>query len=84
MVTNRLPVCALAVLAVAWGLTGCSFSRPAPVKQTFLLHVPEVQAAAPRQPGALQVDRFRVATPFEGKGLVYRTDELRYESDFHN
>jgi cholesterol transport system auxiliary component len=84
MPTRLRPGSALAVLLLSGCLTGCKLTQPAPVKQAFLLHVAQVQATRPRQAGALQVGRFRVAAPFEGKGLVYRTGELRYESDFYN
>ena len=34
--------------------------------------------------GVLKVRRFRIASDFEGTGLVYRTGEVNYESDFYN
>ena len=36
------------------------------------------------QDAALTVRRFRVSPKYEGKGLVYRLEELSYESDFYN
>jgi cholesterol transport system auxiliary component len=66
-------------------LSACGFSRPAPVKQTYLL-----QAAAPTQtattprPAVLKVGTISVAAPFRGKSLVYRDGDLKYESDFYN
>jgi cholesterol transport system auxiliary component len=84
MPTRLRPGSALAVLLLSGCLTGCKLTQPAPVKEAFLLHVAEVQATTPRQAGTLQVGRFRVAAPFEGKAFVYRTGELRYESDFYH
>jgi len=72
----------LAVVLVC--LAGCAYTQPKPVKKTFLLPMAEVAAATVRHPGTLKVGSFRVATPFEGKGLVYRTDELSYESDYYH
>jgi len=34
--------------------------------------------------GVLKVRRFRASSSFEGIGLVYRTGEVSYESDFYN
>jgi cholesterol transport system auxiliary component len=72
----------LPVLLVA--LAACSFTQPAPVKETFLLRAGDVPVAPKSHPGALKVVDFRVAPPFQNRGLVYRVDDLRYESDFYN
>ena len=34
--------------------------------------------------GTLKVRRFKIASTFAGKGLVYRTGDVNYESDFYN
>ena len=64
--------------------SGCA-SRKAIVKDTFLLDAQRggasVQAASET---ILAVQPFSVAPAFGGKGLVYRTDENQYESDFYN
>lgn len=65
-------------------LAGCAaVTRPAPVRQTFLLDPPMPQALAQSQPGALRVGNINVAAPFRGKAFVYRMDELRFETDFY-
>lgn len=65
-------------------LAGCSaVTRPAPVRQTFLLDPPLPQALAQSQPGALRVGNINVAAPFRGKAFIYRMDELRFETDFY-
>jgi ABC-type uncharacterized transport system auxiliary subunit len=80
-VTVRLAAGAL--LAIA--LTACNpLTRPAPVKQTYLLE-PALPAAVPRpRPGTLRVTRVDVAAPFRGREFVYRMDALRYETDFYD
>ena len=73
----------LSVLA-AVTLAACSaVTRPAPVRQTYLLEPPAPQPLAQSQPGALRVGVINVAAPFRGKAFVYRLDELRFETDFY-
>ncbi len=64
--------------------SGCA-SRKAIVKDTFLLDTQRsgksVQATSEV---ILAVQPFSIAPAFGGKGMVYRTGENRYESDFYN
>jgi cholesterol transport system auxiliary component len=65
-------------------LAACSaVTRPAPIRQTYLLEPPLPPALAQSQPGALRVGYVYVAAPFRGKAFVYRMDELRFETDFY-
>jgi cholesterol transport system auxiliary component len=65
-------------------LAACSaITRPAPVRQTFLLDPPLPSVLPQAQPAALRVGTVNVAAPFRGKAFVYRMDELRYETDFY-
>lgn len=65
-------------------LAGCTaLTRQAPVRQTFLLDAPAPPAVAHPQPGALRVGTINVAAPFRGKTFVYRTGDLRFESDYY-
>ena len=77
----RAPVAAVLLVL----LSACGFSRPAPVKQTYLLQAtaPTQVASSPR-PAILKVGSISVAAPFRGKSLVYREGDLKYESDFYN
>jgi cholesterol transport system auxiliary component len=63
---------------------GCSLTRPAPVKQTYLLD-PALPAVAGRaQPGTLRVGTVNVAAAFRGRSFVVRDAEFRFESDFYH
>jgi len=71
------------VLTVAVALAGCGLTRPAPVKETYLLDPPAPPAVAKPQPTSVRVGAVNVAAPFRGRGLVYRASELRYETDYY-
>lgn len=76
---------ALALLPLAT-LAACTnpLSKPSPVKGTFLLE-PPLPAPGPRtQPGTLRVGVIRVAAPYRDRGFVFRTGELKVESDFYH
>jgi uncharacterized lipoprotein YmbA len=65
-------------------LAACSaLQRESPVRQTFLLDPPLPPPVASAQQATLRVGRVDVAAPFRGKTFVYRTADLRYESDFY-
>ena len=73
---------AVALLAIA--LAGCSaLTRPAPVRQTFLLEPGSPPAAGHARPGVLRVGIVRVAAPFRGKAFVYRTGDLSFQTDYY-
>lgn len=85
---NVAGMSSLTLLLLAFSLlalvAGCSaITRPAPVRQTYLLDPPLPPALAQSQPGALRVANVNVAAPFRGKAFVYRMDDLRFETDFY-
>jgi cholesterol transport system auxiliary component len=64
-------------------LCACSLTRPAPVKETYLLE-PSMPAAVTRtQPLSVRVAAVNVAAPYRGRSFVYRSSALRYDSDFY-
>lgn len=72
------------VLLAVLALVACSaVTRPAPIRQTFLIDAPVPQALPNAQASALRVRNINVAAPFRGKAFVYRMDELRFETDFY-
>lgn len=75
----------LTLLFAAALVTGCSLSRPAVERQSYLLapqRPPAVKAASNSE--TLKIGRIQVAAPFDGRSLVYRRDDQRFENDFYN
>jgi uncharacterized lipoprotein YmbA len=79
-------IAGLALLALfAFSLLACAPTRPA-IETANWLVAPE-RTGSPRKmqsPLWLKMGAFSVATPFDGKSLVYRVGEQRYEKDFYN
>ncbi|HEY3179139.1 MAG TPA: ABC-type transport auxiliary lipoprotein family protein [Casimicrobiaceae bacterium] len=65
-------------------LAGCSLSRPAPIKQQYLLDPPAPTAVPKPQPTSVRVGTINVAAPFRGRSFVLREADLRYETDYYN
>ena len=79
-------VTTLAVVALAGLLlTGCGLSQSNPDQSAWLV-VPERTGAPRATPVNLQLKMgtFSANTPFDGKSLVYRLSDNRYEKDFYN
>ena len=73
----------LVLLTGVLALAGCSLTREAPVKQTFLLE-PAMPPAVPRaQPMSVRVAAVNIAAPYRGRSFVYRVGALRYETDYY-
>lgn len=78
----KLFVCTFALL----GLVSCSLPTRPPVGPTSWLVAPE-RSTLPRQARTdiwLKIGSVSVAPPFDGKSLVYRIGDQRYEKDFYN
>ena len=72
--------------AFASALMACSLPSRAPVTPASWMVVPE-RTGAPlklRSDFWLKVGSVSVAPPFDGKSLVYRISDQRYEKDFYN
>jgi uncharacterized lipoprotein YmbA len=78
--------CRIALGLLALGPFGCiQLTKSFPEKQFYALEVSHPGSAAAAAPGTiLRVRRFLAAPQFEGRGLVYRTGEWQYESDFYH
>ena len=82
---NSLTIRLMAMgVLIALLCSGCA-QRTAIVKDTFLL---DAQRGGPSLKAApktvLAVRPFSIAPAFQGRGLVFRTDDDQYESDFYN
>jgi cholesterol transport system auxiliary component len=77
-------LCLLAVIPLAALLGGCSLSRPAPVKHMYLLEATAPPAAGAAKRASVRIGVINVAAPFRGRTLVYRRDDITYESDFYS
>ena len=79
-VSLRAALAMLALLVVA----GCSLTRPAPVKATFLLDPPLPPAVTTPKAATLRIGTFNVSAPYRDRAFTYRTGDVKYESDFYN
>jgi ABC-type uncharacterized transport system auxiliary subunit len=70
-------------LLLGLAIGGCSITRPAPVKNTFLLAPPAPSAVAQPKQASLRVGTINVAAPFRSKAFVYRASDLQYVNDFY-
>lgn len=73
--------------ALLWplaALAGCAIQRPAVRVRSYLLAPPDPATAHDAAARSLYVAPFNIPPQFEGKPLVYRFDEVRYEADFYN
>jgi cholesterol transport system auxiliary component len=66
--------------------SGCmSVDKQPLLKQKYNLDVSRGgEMSSSTAAGVLKVRRFRASSSYEGMGLVYRTGEVSYESDFYN
>ncbi|MEN9901553.1 MAG: hypothetical protein RL651_217 [Pseudomonadota bacterium] len=66
-------------------LGACSLSRPNPDQSSWLV-MPERTAAPRANPVKmhLKMGNFSANAPYDGKSLVYRMSENKYEKDFYN
>ena len=72
-----------APLAIVAFVAGCSLTRPAPVKQAYLLDPPAPAAAAAPRAGTLRIGIVTVAAPYRDRALVVREADLRFETDYY-
>ena len=72
---------AVLLLACVCGLTGC-LSRPGMSKQAFAFGMPAIATTnVVTGDRVLGITKLRIAAPFEGRSLVYRTGEFSYVRD---
>jgi ABC-type uncharacterized transport system auxiliary subunit len=72
-----------ALVAVAF-TAGCSFTRPATVKESYLLEPVLPEPAAKAQSASLRVGTVNVGAAFRGRSFIVRDSEFKFESDFYH
>jgi len=81
---NDLLTYPVAIFALALLLSGC-MSRKYVERRSYALEISRDQVASSSETEAvLRVRNFRVSPRYEGKRLVYRSEDGSYESDFYN
>ena len=83
LATGARRAAAIAAVAMIAAATGCSLSRPSPVKDTYLLDPANPPVAATHHPGSLRIGTINVAAQFRARNFVIRDSDLKYESDFY-
>jgi len=76
----------IALIALVLGLVACSLPTRPPVSPAAWMVNPE-RTGPPRQERTdiwLKIGSVSVTPPFDGRSLVYRTGDQRYEKDFYN
>lgn len=63
---------------------GCSLSQPYPAQDTFVLRGGEIGRAQFTLSETVRVEPVRIAPPFDGRSLVYRTGEVAFNRDYYN
>jgi cholesterol transport system auxiliary component len=72
-----------ALMAVAF-TAGCSFTRPATVKESYLLEPVLPEPAAKAQSASLRVGTVNVGAAFRSRSFIVRDSEFKFESDFYH
>lgn len=80
--SRNLASALLAVLA-ATVLGACSITRPAPVKEMYLIEPPAAAAVATPSPRTARIGTVTVAAPYRDRAFVVRETDLRFENDFY-
>ncbi|MDY6852719.1 MAG: hypothetical protein SV487_11690 [Thermodesulfobacteriota bacterium] len=82
----RTPPAFFILLALVFSLSGClGLERNYPEKHYFVLDVSRPKNSPALETGeVLRIRKFQISRRYQGKGLVYRTGDLSFESDFYN
>jgi cholesterol transport system auxiliary component len=86
MKKKTLLIVIIGILGMFPFMSGCvNLEKGYPEKRYFILDASRDKDISSSETGKdLTVRRFRVSPEYEGKGLVYRLEELSFESDFYN
>ena len=85
MMSNSTRLAATLAALVLLAMTGaCSLTRPAPVRDSFLLDPAWPAPVAKPQAGALRMGTVSVGAPFRGRSFVVRDTDLKFDTDFYH
>ncbi len=86
MKKKTLSIVIIAVFCLFPLMAGCvNLEKGCPEKRFFILDASRDEDISSHDTGkVLTVRRFRISPKYEGKGLVYRLEDLSYESDYYN
>jgi uncharacterized lipoprotein YmbA len=73
----------VAVACVVAALAGCAIGKPMPSVSTYVIELPiDIKERSQSRRGeTLHVGKVRIAAAYDGETLVYRLDDVRYETD---
>jgi len=74
----------LAIGCIGLLCAGCSFNQPYPAKDTFVLRGGEIGRSPVTLSETVQVQPVRIAPPYDGRNLVYRTGDVSFSRDYYN
>lgn len=85
---NRSSCLLTLAIAALTLLPACTapLNRPAPERRFYSIEAkrPDVTAPAPRDATVLKVRPAQISPAYQGKEMVYRLDDVRFESDYYN
>jgi uncharacterized lipoprotein YmbA len=84
MIHRILPHLLVSFLITLTVFSGCSQRKAYDKHYYFLSSIRKAQPITRQKDFILEVSNFTIDSPFGGKGLVYRTGEMKYETDFYN
>lgn len=79
-----MPRTVLLAALCAFALAGCGLTRPSVEIRTYIAVAGTPQVNKTASPLRIRVTPFDVAPQYEGKPLVYRFSDARFEADFYN
>ena len=84
MIHRTLPCFFVSFVVLLSMLLGCGQRQAYNKHYYFLNAIREGQPVTRQKDVILEVRNFTIDSAFDGKGLIYRTGEMKYETDFYN
>lgn len=81
---NSRVLLSLASGCIGLWCSGCSLEQPYPAKDSFVLRGGDIGRAPVTLNETVQVQPVRIAPPYDGRSLVYRTGDVSFTRDYYN